>query len=378
MRKPSAVIFLVAVAVLFLVSNRRALSGYFLPEEIDRLALCATTPARLPVFRVVNPFPLGAEQRAFEDLVLLAWIRLWKLDFRWYAGLLEALHLAGLALLWASARRLGAHFAAAAAGVLSFAILPLVLDAFWRPMWLGQLLCGVLLLASFAAYTRAREGWSLVAFWLAVKCANIALVLPLALAAADLTTGRRDWRRLAPFIAIACGFGIQLLVLNPVEPQSTAVALHGAEFYPLLALAWVFLAASFNRIRWFALAACLILWLPWSYRHLSIYRAATLARTRDARPYFTSLAAQSRLLGSVDFLLLEELPPSVPDWSVARAVHLLTGYREIKTELKTGGRPGPVPPGGAVLRWDGSTGRVAVLPAAPPPVAPPSPPRRRE
>ncbi len=359
MRKYGGAIFLASVAALLVLVSRQSLNGYFLPEEIDRLAMRATWPTYDLWFRLVSPFPLRADQRALDDLVLLGWFRLWKLDFRWYAGCMLALHATALCLIWRAARDLGARFASAAAAMLALAILPLILDAFWRPLWLGQLLCGVLLAAALAGHVRGRQVLCAAAFWLAMKCAPMALLFPAALAVAEMASGRREWKRLAPSLVIAGGFGIQLLVINPVAPQDTAAALRGAEFYPLLVMAWAFLAVSMNRVRWYALSACVVLWLPWSFGHLRIYRAATLARTRDSRLYFTSLAPQAGALRDADPVLLEGLPSSVLDWSVGRALHAWNGYREFKLELVLPGRQ--VPPGGAILRWDRSQGHVTVV-----------------
>ena len=71
MRRYGGAIFLLVVALLLVGVSIQSFSGFFLPEEIDHVALLTTSPSQELWFRLTNPFPLRPDQRGLDDLVLL-------------------------------------------------------------------------------------------------------------------------------------------------------------------------------------------------------------------------------------------------------------------------------------------------------------------
>src|SRR5262249_3455869 len=124
------------------------------------------------------------------------------------------LHLANVLLLWLLLRKLGFELAAAFAGALFFAFEIAVFDVYWKPMYVFDLLCGAFCLLSLLAY---RSNWiipSLLAFWFAFRAKEVAIMLPVVLAAYEFSRGEKRWKRLVPFFAISLLLGIQALVAN--------------------------------------------------------------------------------------------------------------------------------------------------------------------
>jgi len=76
------------------------------------------------------------------------------------------------------------------------------------------------------AYFHERWILGLATFWLAYKSKELALMLPVALAAYEFWNGARNWKRLIPYFAIALSFGLQALVFNSRLDPSHGYALH--------------------------------------------------------------------------------------------------------------------------------------------------------
>jgi hypothetical protein len=119
------------------------------------------------------------------------------------------LHLVNVALLWLILRRLQLPFWASAAALVFFAFHMAVFDIYWRPMYVYDLLCGTFCLLTVLFWLDDRWVLSLLFFWLAYRSKEIAVMLPVALAAYELLLGQRRWLRLAPFFAISIWFGMQ-------------------------------------------------------------------------------------------------------------------------------------------------------------------------
>lgn len=146
------------------------------------------------------------------------------------------LHLLGISLVYAIARRLSQSERVAVITAALFAVHPLNAEAV---LWVSarkDLLSGVLALASLLSYLRAREGkrnayaWSLGLFLLALGSKVSVVTLPLLLIGYEAWNGtlRKNVRGLAPFIACSLVFGViavigKTVVASTLEPASMLV-----------------------------------------------------------------------------------------------------------------------------------------------------------
>jgi hypothetical protein len=219
-----AILFLIAVAGFFLVANRAAYRGYFVDDELDDLAFTGEIDAidyvqglLLPRFYTNNFRPAG-------HLFFYAMGKTARLRFAPYIAVLHILHIANVVLLWLVLRRLSLPALASAAGILLFAFHMATFDIYWKPMYVFDLLCGTFCLLSIFFWLGDRWILSLIAFWVAYRAKEIAVMLPLVLAACEYFLAGRRWRRLIPFFAISLWFGIQGMLTN--RPGSNDYSLH--------------------------------------------------------------------------------------------------------------------------------------------------------
>jgi len=250
-------LWLAAVA-LFLVLNRPAYRGYFQSDDFDTMgwarvlhwtdfAKWLATPQLSPA----NFRPVGA---LYYHLMIAGA----GLDFPEYLVPLHALHLLNIWLLWLLVRKLGCGPLAATAGAFFFGFHAALIDAWWKPMFVFDVLSGTFSLCALLLYLHHRWILSLVSFWLAYKSKEVAILLPLALACYEWWFGGKRWKRLAPFFAIALLFGLQAVILRP-----------GRGSYELQ-LGWNAQAASINfyasQLFFVPFAGLLLLALPFVIR----------------------------------------------------------------------------------------------------------------
>jgi hypothetical protein len=203
MSKRAGVLCFLLLISLFLAVNAGAYRGYFQSDEADNIGwtplgrkvdyLKALVSPRFQVnnFRPVGHFYFREASNYFG------------LDFWKYVAVIHLFHFLNIWLIWVLARRLGAPPLAAAAGCLLFALHMALFDAFWKPMYVFDVLCGTFCLLSMAFYFERRGAlnWSLsfIAFWLAYRSKELAVMLPLVLAGYEFWFGKRNWKPLAPF-----------------------------------------------------------------------------------------------------------------------------------------------------------------------------------
>src|SRR5262249_19142363 len=132
------------------------------------------------------------------------------LDFPVYVAVIQAIHVLNVWLLWLVIRRLGAGTTAAAAACCFFGLHMALFDNVWKPMYVFDVLCATFCLASLLFWIDGRWIPSLIAFWFAYKCKELAVMLPLVLAIA-----RPRWKQLVPFFAVSLSFGLQGMIRNP-------------------------------------------------------------------------------------------------------------------------------------------------------------------
>jgi hypothetical protein len=334
------------LAAAFLVLNRQAYQGYFQDDEINSMAWTRWGPAIDFLKGTVTPVFAGSF-RAVGFYYFRVTESLFGLNFPKYVAVIHAIHLLNVWMVWLLIRRLGAPAAAAAAGVIFFAVHAALFDVFWKPMFVFDLLCGTFCLASTLFWARGNWILSFIAFWLAYRSKELAVMLPLVLVCYELWFGGRRWKMLAPFLLVSLSFTVQALVLNPVAagPYKFHLSRHTlaktASFYagqvfllPFLGfLLLVGAAIARNRRAWFGLAMAglylvpllclpgrvlsaycylpftglalaiaglaervkplailvfLLAWLPFDIHSLAVQSDATLRQDRDIREWMTT------------------------------------------------------------------------------------------
>jgi len=233
-------LYLAAVA-LFLLLNRPAYKGYFQSDDFDTMGWARVLRLQdfgkwlvTPQMSPVNFRPVGAfYYRVMTNSV--------GLDFPRYLVPLHVLHLLNIWMVWLLIRKLGLAPLAATAGAFFFGFHAALTDAWWKPMFVFDLLCGTFSLAAFVLYVYDRWILSLIAFWVAYKSKELAIMLPVVLACYELWFGGRRLKRLIPFFAVSLLFGLQVLILRPGQgqyelklgwgPQSTTLGFYASQLF---------------------------------------------------------------------------------------------------------------------------------------------------
>ena len=345
-RRTGAALFLL-LAAAFLILNRQAYQGYFQDDEINSMAWTRWGPALAFLKGALTPVFAGSF-RAVGFFYFRLTERFFGLNFPKYVAAIHAIHLLNVCMLWLLMRRLGAPALAAAVGTFFFTLHMAMFDVFWKPMFVFDLLCGTFTLLSTWLWARGNWVLSFIAFWLAYRSKELAVMLPLVLVGYELWFGSRRWKALAPFLAASFSFALQALAISPVTagPYKLRLSRHTlpdtASFYagqvflaPYLGfLLPVAAAIERNRRTWFGLAMMglylvpllclpgrlfsaycyvpftglavaiaglaerakpwailvfLLAWLPLDFHSLNVQRDATLAQDRDIREWMTTV-----------------------------------------------------------------------------------------
>lgn len=369
----------VAFAALFLMVNRDAYRGYFQDDEIDNLSwtpylgpLDFLKGAATPQFQANNFRPVGHYYfHAVEELA--------GLDFPAYVAVLHAFHLLNVWLLWLLARRLGASTFAAAAACLFFGLHMALFDNFWKPMYVFDVLCATFCLLSLWCYACQRWVLSFLAFWLAYKSKELAVMLPVVLLAFEIWYGKRRWKVLAPFFLTSLSFGVQGILGNPNRDNDytfrfTLAALAKTSLFyagrvfltPYLGFVVpLFALLGRNRRTWFGLAATglfffpvlflpgrifsaycylpfaglaiaftglteavspaalglfLALWLPMDLHELRLRRRETLANDEEVRTWMTGVQRFAEGKEPVDAFVFSGAPAAFHQWGMEGAL----------------------------------------------------------
>lgn len=386
MRKALGIAAIVAVLVLlFLVANRGAYEGFFSDDDLDNLSW--TRGARAADFAggLITPIYFPQNFRPLGHLYFHVLGRTAGLDFRWYVAAIHLLHLVNVALAWLLLRRLDLAPPAAGAGALLFAFHMGVFEALWKPMYIFDLLCCLLCLASLLSYLGRRWWLSFLCFWLAYKAKEQALMLPLVLLAVEWWIGEWRWKRPLPFFAVSAMFGLQALVKNPSAGEDYALRLSLLTTVPFyashlllapylglavllapiwirdrrlyLGLAWLLLllapmlllpgrlsgaylyaplaglamvaavVASRASPAWIALF--FLVWIPSNYHHLRNQRRAALTVAQENRAYVSAVADAVRDAPDDATFLYDGAPTGMRWWGIAGALRFLTRRGEV-------------------------------------------------
>src|SRR6185436_1334846 len=109
-----------------------------------------------------------------------------------------ALHLLNGFLIFALARRMSIGVWQALAATAFFTWSAGAFDAYWKPMYIFDVLCATLSLASILLYAHRKLVLSFVAFWCAYKSKELAVMLPIVLLAWEHWFGSRKYLRVVP------------------------------------------------------------------------------------------------------------------------------------------------------------------------------------
>jgi hypothetical protein len=420
MSKRAGLLLFLAFAVLFLALNQGAYRGYFQDDEIDNLSwtpylspLDFLKGAITPQFQPNNFRPAGHYYfHAVEELA--------GLDFPVYVGVLQALHLCNVWLLWMLARRLGAAPFAAAAACFFFGIHMALFDDFWKPMYVFDVLCAGFCLLSIWCYTRERWVLSFAAFWLAYKSKELAVMLPVVLAAYELWYGKRRWKPLVAFFAVSLSFGVQGMWNNPNKDNDytfrfTAAALAKTSVYyagrifllPYLGfVAPAFALLARHRRTWFglvmmglffvpmlflpgriysaycylpftglaialtgvaealspaALAIFLALWLPMDIHELRVRQRETLARDSEVRTWMSAVRRFAATREPVDAFVFDGAPAGFQRWGIEGALKYFYERGNLIVQSRDEAAANPLPTRRvALLTWDAVRKRLEI------------------
>ncbi len=415
-RRLAACLLLVLFTLLFLVANRGAYEGYFSADDLDNLSWTRDaqpsvflTGALSPRFFIYNFRPAGHSY--FHALG-----RTVGLDYRWYVGVLHALHIANVVLLWLLLRRLDLPVVAASAGALWFGFHMGVFDALWKPMYIFDVLCATFCLLSLATWRAGRWIVSFVFFWLAYKSKEQAVMLPVVLAAYEMLLGETRWKRLIPFFAASLTFGIQGILFTPHKDDDYTFRLSAAAlaktvpFYtdrvflipwlgailialpallrdrrlwlgavlamstlglllflpgrmfaaylylPLAGIA-ILLAVVAARAHPALVAAFFAIWLPFNYQRLRVERNTALAEAHDNRAYVEAIGGAVRPRREIRTYLYDRAP--MREWGIAGALRWFTGREATVYSLEhTNLRDALAKPPTMLLSWDPNTRRL--------------------
>ena len=369
-------LFALAILTIFVIANRAALEGYFSGDDLDNLSWATIMGTSglihefvTPVFSESNTRPTGA---LFYRLAGLSF----GLDFPRYIPFLFAIHVANAALLFLLIRRRQLPEPATWAATIFFLCHAALLEAWWKPMYIFDLLAATFCLATWLLFTTRYWPLALLSFWLAYKSKEVALFFPVVLAF-------DNWRRAIPFFAISASFGLQALRINATRDSTytlrfnlaslaTTLPFYAKQAYidkygalllapllyfarnrdvmksaagtlalliPLLFLparlfsvylyvpmipAAVGIAYLFAKIPPKALAVGLVLWLGLNFTTLRAKRKTEIAIAQESRSWVTQLAVANKSAPLANPAYYENAPPGLQLYGMVGALRLIT------------------------------------------------------
>ena len=373
-----------AAAVLFIAVNRKAYDAYFSADDLETLTWASHGSGARYALSLLTPEFSKSNFRPAPTLYYLELYRLFKLRYVPYVAVLQALHLLNVVLLFLLLGRLGFPPVAAAAGALFYAFHPAVMAAFWEPRYIFEVVCATFCLLTLILYIRGNWLLGILTFWLAYKSKELAVALPVALAAYEYLAPERHWKRLAPYFLISLNFGLQALWNNTHVDPVNEYALHlgpaavgrSLLFYlsTMFSRAWLLLLAvpflvrdwrlyfglilaiatlmpmlllpeHLNSVYWYvpmigvavALAAVaerlpvwiaavlLLAWMAGSSVLLRQRGETVVANAQENRHYVAALADFAARTPPVRSVMYSYAPPHADYWFASAAIRLLTG-----------------------------------------------------
>ncbi len=410
--------FFALTAAVFFFVNRASYGGFFYGDDLNTLSWAKAGSLKIFSYWLAVPMippglfrPVGG----FFYRILGGTAGFW---YPPYVAAVQVIHLANTILLFALLRRLQLPALASAAGSLFFLFHIAIVDVFWKPMYVFDLLCGTFSLVTLLLYLHDHWIAGLLAFWLACKSKELAVMVPLVLASYELLLANRRWKRLIPYFAITVNFGIQGLLrsrgtddaytlhfsfrvlwncltyyakelfLNEYVAIYVIIALllvrdrrlhfgflamllflapllalpgrlYSAYWYvPLIGVAVMIAVVCARSPRWLVLGG-LALWLAGNYALFTDKAKEILAAGGDNRVYFETLSDVAHRHPELKAFGYDGYPPQMYEWGVEGAVHLLFNlnaslYPASSAEFAAARSKSPA----CVLRWDQSAHKL--------------------
>jgi hypothetical protein len=378
---------LLAAAALFFFANRAAYKGWFSSDDLDKLGWTTLVGNQTFLNGILTPRISESNFRAFGYLYYRFLGRTFGLRFTPYVAVLQAFHVVNLVLLFFLLRRLDFPELAAGAATLFYAFHAALIDAYWQPQYIFEVLASILCLTTLLLYLRGHWIVGLIPFWLAYKSKEIVVTLPAAMLAFEWFLGKRQWRRLIPYFLISLNFGLQALWQNESVPDASGYALRftphllwttiayyaaavffvpfagfallllpvfvrdrrvyvGIIFMVCLFIPMFVLPGRLERVYWYipmiglsiavaaiasrtpawAIALFFVLWLPVNYVVLREKRHALLATGDAHRWYTTALIEYAHHVPKLKAVVYQSIPPYVGYWGIEGAIHHAFGF----------------------------------------------------
>ena len=421
--RTSIALFLLIITILFLEANRGAYWSFFEDDDLESLSFAAKVP---PLAAVKDTFSIHFGElngRSAGFLYYEAISRLAGFHFGAFIAALHAIHLAGVFFIWLLLRKLEFTRFEAAAGTLFFSFHAAAFDAYWRPMYVFDVLCGVFCLLSLLCYAHRRWVLSFLFFWLGLKSKELAVTLPAVLLCYEFWLGERQWKRLIPFLACSMYAGLHGVALSPhntthsyrfsIAPADLwrtvsfyssqvllvpwlGLAIPAAGFfvkdrryrlgaaalcvlifpilffpgrvasvylYTALTGSAIVMAAIASRAPTPMLAGFFLLWLPWNYQQLRVKRHALIAATDICREYYQTIKKFPASLPSNSIFYYDDTPPHMAYHGIGAALGLVyktdIELRPVDDRLAPRARPA------ALISWDPLHHRLSTLSSPP-------------
>lgn len=380
------VLFFLILAAVFFATNWAAYSGYFADDDFANMGWPTFVGNDVFIHGLCTPLYSGSHFRPVGFAFFRYAGRAFDLNFPPYVLLIQLIHLLNAVLVYLLLRRFEFSRAASYAGTAFYALYAVAMEVYWEPMFVFDLLCATFCLVTLLLYVR---GWwiaGLATFWLAYKSKELAVTLPLALAACEFWIGKRRWWRLIPYLAISLSFGLQALWFNAHLDPTHGYALHftaralwetvsfyasdiffipyagfalvllmlvrdrrvsigllmvASTFLPLLwlnnrafAAYWyvpliglaIAAAAIAERVPRRALVAIAICLLPVNYLLVRAKGRELLALAEERRAYIAALQAYARTVPKLRAVVYEHVPEHMYSWGVEDGITKVFGW----------------------------------------------------
>ena len=403
---PRGLALLLLFAALFTLANRGAYQGFWNDDDLDNLHWTRFTAWGTYVAGLLRPAPFENNFRPIGHGFYKLYGGLFGQRFPPAIFFLHVVHFANVFLLWHILRKLGANLLGAGAGVLFFGFSMALFDAFWKPMFVFDVLCAFFLLSAFLLYLYGHWFWALAPFWLALKSKELAVTFAALLLLYELILGGRHWKRTHPFLLISGLFILQ--ALYNLRDTETTYSFHFtpitlwtcARFYltPVFYLAPLLLLLDRPTVR-FGIAAfpCLLgpllflpgrlfevylywpivalaiavafaaqersprlvalLFLPWlafNFQSLRSKRRAALTIAQENQAYVRSLEPLHQQYPGIMTVLYDPAPTYMAPWGVSGAVRWFWPAQKLQIFPVDSITPEVVAPGHdlLLLSWD--------------------------
>ncbi len=377
-----AVTILIITGALFLILHRGAYKGFFTDDELDNISWAPYVRPAVFLKELVNPRFQPDNFRPVGHFYFAEMGRRFQWNYRAYPLPIHVIHLLNVVLIYLVARRLKIPPLGSAAGAVFFGLNMAAFDVFWKPMYVFDALCCLFCLLSLWCYLANRWILALVAFWLAYKSKELAVMLPAVLLLYEYTLGERRWKRLIPFLAISLSFGIQGIVLNPnkdneytfrfaVSSLFKTITFYSTRLFffrysglALLTLPLVFwrdrrvlfgiaamclflfplmflpgrlfeaytylpltgaalaIAAASSRVHPAIPLALFALWMPLGIHELRAERRAKLAADEQSTPYFAAIRNYAHDHAAPDAFIYDGVPLGMHHWGITGGVNI--------------------------------------------------------